>query len=78
MSRSKRKTSIIGHTSASSEKQDKRDYNRRYRHACKQFLHIDFETELLPHLQAYSNLWSMSKDGKKWFDAKKYPKLMRK
>lgn len=78
MSRSKRKTSISGHTIASSEKQDKREYNRCYRHACKQFLHIDFETELLPHLREYSNLWSMCKEGKKWFDAKKYPKMMRK
>ncbi|CAN5313675.1 hypothetical protein BH20ACI1_BH20ACI1_05350 [soil metagenome] len=77
MSRSKRKTSIIG-VAGSSEKQDKRDYNRCYRSACKQFLHTDHEKELLPHLREYSNPWSMSKDGKKWFDAKKSPKLMRK
>ena len=77
MSRSKRKTSIIG-TAGSSEKQDKRDYNRRYRSACKQVLHIDPKEELLPHLREYSNPWSMSKDGKKWFDAKKFTNLMRK
>ena len=78
MSRSKRKTSIAGNAFSCSEKQDKRDYNRRYRSACKQSLHIDFERELLPHLREYSNPWSMNKDGKNWFDAKKYPKMMRK
>ena len=76
MSRSKRKTSIAG-TCAGSEKQDKRDYNRRYRHVCKQLLHIDQEQEL-PDLKKYSNPWGMSKDGKKWFDATKYPERMRK
>ena len=61
-----------------SEKLDKRIYNRRYRHVCKQFLHINAEGEPFPHLKEYSNPWSMNKDGKKWFDAKKYPKRMRK
>jgi hypothetical protein len=78
MSRSKRKTSIAGNATSCSEKQDKRDYNRRYRHVCKQSLHTNYERELLPHLKEYSNPWSMSKDGKRWFDAKKYPKMMRK
>lgn len=76
MSRSRRKTSIAGHCEAS-EKHDKRIYNRRFRHVCKQSLHINYEQEL-PHLKEYSNPWSMNKDGKKWFDAKKYPKRMRK
>jgi len=78
MSNSRKKTSIAGHTICRSEKQDKRDYNRCYRHACKQFLHINHENEPLPHLKEYSNPWAMGKDGKKWFDAKKYPGLMRK
>lgn len=78
MSNSRKKTSIAGHTNSKSEKQDKRIYNRRYRHICKQFLHINHENEPLPHLKEYSNPWSMDKDGKKWFDAKKYPKQMRK
>jgi hypothetical protein len=78
MSRSKRKISISGITTSCSEKHDKRIYNRRFRRICKQFLHIDFEIELLPHLREYSNPWCMDKDGKKWFDAKKFPKLMRK
>jgi len=78
MSRSKRKTSICGNANSCSEKQDKRIYNRCYRHACKQLLQTDFEKELLPHLKEYSNPWGMSKDGKNWFDAKKFLKLMRK
>lgn len=78
MGKSKRKTSIAGHTGNHSEKSEKRDYNRRYRRVCKLFLHIDPERELLPHLREYSNPWAMSKDGKNWFDAKKYPERMRK
>ncbi len=78
MSKSRKKTSIGGITTSCSEKQDKRLYNRRYRHACKQILNTNFECELLPHLREYSNVWSMDKDGKVWFDAKKFPKLMRK
>lgn len=78
MSNSRKKTSIAGITNSKSEKQDKRIYNRRYRHACKQFLHINHEQEPIPHLKEYSNPWSMDKDGKKWFDANEYPKRMRK
>ncbi len=78
MSKSRKKTSIGGITTSCSEKQDKRTYNRRYRHTCKQILNTNFECELLPHLREYSNVWSMDKDGKVWFDAKEFPKLMRK
>jgi hypothetical protein len=77
MSRSRKKTSIGGITTSESEKQDKRIYNRRFRRVCKQSLHIDYEKEL-PHLKEYSNPWCMDKDEKKWFDAMKYPKSMRK
>ena len=78
MSKSKKKTSIGGITTACSEKQDKRLYNRRYRHACRQILNTNSVCELLPHVREYSNPWSMDKDGKVWFDAAKFPKLMRK
>lgn len=78
MSKSKKKTSIGGITSSCSEKQDKRIYNRRYRRICKISLNVDCERNLLPHLKEYSNPWCMNKDGKRWFDAKKYPKRMRK
>lgn len=78
MSRSRRKTSISGNAKSNSEKQDKREYNRRYRRVFRQKLLINPFKDTFPHLREYSNLWSMSKDGKRWFDAKKYPKLMRK
>lgn len=78
MSRSKKRTPISAMNGACSEKQDKRDYNRRYRRVSKQFLHVNSEGELMPHLREYSNPWAMAKDGKVWFDPKKYPKRMRK
>jgi len=78
MSRSKKRTPIGGITTARSEKQDKRLYNRRYRRACKQLLHTTPECELMPHLRECSDPWVMDKDGKIWFDPKKYPKETRK
>jgi len=78
MSRSKKRTPIGGITTARSEKQDKRLYNRRYRGACKQILHMTPECELIPHLREHSDPWDMDKDGKTWFDLEKYPKEMRK
>jgi hypothetical protein len=78
MSRSKKRTPVCGNTGACSEKQDKSLYNRRYRRACKQALHVNPKCELLPHLREYSNPWVMHKDGKARFDPKVRPELMRK
>ncbi|MDQ3816191.1 MAG: hypothetical protein M3362_00705 [Acidobacteriota bacterium] len=78
MSRSKRRTPVRGRTSARSERQDKRIYNRRYRHVCKQAIHVDPARELLPVLREYSNSGAMDKDGKFWFDPRKRPELLRK
>lgn len=78
MSRSIKKTSIWAMNGASSEKEDKRLYNRRYRRLCKQVLHVNPELELLPDLREYANLWAMAKDGKVWFDAKVFPNRLRK
>ncbi len=78
MSRSRKRTPIHGITMARSEKPDKRRYNRRFRHVCKQVLHVDPAREVLPHLREYSNPWSMDKDGKVRFDPARYPELMRK
>ena len=78
MSRSKKRTPICGMTGAPSEKQDKRLYNRRYRHACKQAIHVDPGREPLPLLREYSNPGAMDKDGKARFDPVKRPDLMRK
>lgn len=78
MSRSKRRTPVCGLTSAQSEKQDKRLYNRRYRRVFKQALHVDAACELLPLLREYSNVGAMDKDGKFWFNPRERPELMRK
>jgi len=78
MSRSKRRTPVRGRTSARSEKQDKRLYNRRYRRVCKQAIHVDHARELLPLLREYSNPGAMDKDGKFRFDPGALPELMRK
>ena len=78
MSRSKKRTPVAGMTSAPSEQEDKRLYNRRYRHVCKQVLHVNPMCDLLPHLRQYSNPWAMAKDGKKRFDPQEWPKWLRK
>ncbi|MDQ3130049.1 MAG: hypothetical protein M3Q99_04720 [Acidobacteriota bacterium] len=78
MSRSRRKTLKAGHPSRQSEKWDKGKYNRRFRRACNQLLQINPFCQILPHLLEKSNVWSMSKEGKHWFDGKKDKKRMRK
>ncbi|CAN5889496.1 hypothetical protein BH18ACI4_BH18ACI4_01560 [soil metagenome] len=78
MSRSKKKTPIRGISSACSEKQDKRNYNRRFRRLCKQLLDLNLDADPLPHLRECSNPWDMDKDGKRWFDAALNSKRMRK
>ncbi len=78
MSRSRRKHPFRAITTADSEKQEKRAYNRRFRHAAEQALKADPTGESLPVLREYSNPWCMDKDGKVRFDPAKYPKAMRK
>ena len=64
MSRSKRKTPVLGITTAKSEKQDKRIANRKLRRAVKQRLGYDPDG-VMPELREVSNVWSMDKDGKR-------------
>jgi hypothetical protein len=78
MSRSRRRTPVIGITTAESEKDEKREYNRRYRRASRQALAASSEPDVLPHLREYSDPWAMSKDGKLRFDPEQHAKLMRK
>lgn len=79
MSRSRKFFPACGITTARSEKQDKRVYNRRFRHRSKQKLTtFEPEADVLPVLRELSNVWSMAKDGKMIFDPQKYPKYMRK
>ena len=67
MSRSKKKTKIHGITTAKSEKENKRDANRKLRRIVKQKVNSG-KTELpeLPELREVSNVWSFDKDGKRY------------
>lgn len=78
MARSKQKTPVTGHTTATTEKQDKRLNNRKVRRVVQLALAVDPETELLPHERELTDPWLMAKDGKGRFDPKQFPKLMRK
>ncbi len=78
MSRSHRKTSICGLTVAKSNKADKIAAHRRWRKRVQQRLQAQPESETLPHEKSFLNPWLMAKDGKSWFDARKFKKLLRK
>jgi hypothetical protein len=77
MSRSRKHTPISGHTSARSEKRDKRAANRKLRRRIKATVQTNPEAESMPELREVSNVWGMVKDGKHYFDADQYPTLMR-
>ena len=64
MSRSYKKTPIIGHA-GSSDKQDKRKANRNLRRQVKESL--AFEDYNLPLIREVSDVYSFSKDGKFWY-----------
>ena len=78
MSRSRKKAPVLGLTTTTSEKKDKRLYNRRFRRVSKQALQVDPQREVLPHLREYSDPWAMNKDGKVRFDPTKHSDWMRK
>jgi hypothetical protein len=78
MSGSRKKTPISGITTATSEKQDKRHANRRVRRAVKQALHSAEDPEVLPHRRELTDPWAMAKDGKRWFDPRRFPEVLRK
>ena len=62
MSRSKRKTPIVGITGTPTEKQEKRKANRKLRNKVK--AQLQKGNEVLPELREVSNVWAFSKDGK--------------
>lgn len=75
MSRSRKKTPIGGLTTARSEKQDKRNMNKRLRRAVKMILKTDErEDAVLPIKNEIMDPWSMSKDGKQIYTEYKKPK----
>ncbi len=78
MSRSYRQTPIMGITTAASEKWDKQLANRRLRRVVKQVLKGEPDAQVLPLQREVSDVWTMDKDGKHWFDAGRFAELMRK
>ena len=64
VSRSKKKTKIEGITTAKSEKENKRDANRKFRRIIKQKINSG-KTEM-PKLREVSNVWDFDKDGKRY------------
>jgi len=78
MSSSRKKTPIGGTTTARSEKQEKRLAIRKARRHVRVALAADSARDVLPHLREISNVWTMAKDGKHYFDPHRYPKEMRK
>jgi hypothetical protein len=64
MSRSRRKNKIHGITPAKSEKEDKQNANRKFRRVVRQKVKMNKTT--LPKLRELSNVWSFSKDGKRY------------
>ncbi|QQT25289.1 hypothetical protein [Sphingobacterium spiritivorum] len=65
MSRSLRKTKIFGITTAETEKQDKRRWNRTFRKVCKKLIRL--EKEVPSKIQGVTSVWDGAKDGKKYY-----------
>lgn len=86
MSRSFRRSAIVGHTTAQSEKSSKRGASRVNRRTVGTYLHTatDFESLAVPLARELTNVHNFPKDGKGAidhlrFDApQEYVRLMRK
>jgi len=75
MARSFRKTPIFAFTTAKSEKEDKRRWNKTFRRISKHS--ITTRRELPAKITAVSDVWAGNKDGKRYWK-KHSPKDMRK
>ena len=65
MSRSTKKHPVIPITTADSEKEFKRQYNRAFRRTSKIALHT--EKEPLANIREYVSVWEGPKDGKRYY-----------
>lgn len=74
MSRSRRRTPVMGIADAS-DREDKRRANRALRRGVR--VAVDAGREP-PMLREVSNVWGMAKDGKRRFDPMARPERMRK
>ena len=78
MSRSKRSTPVVGHTTAASEKSDKVFAHRHGRHAAKARLGVDPQSGAeLDKEHRRSGDWTFAKDGRQWLGAR-HRELLRK
>lgn len=79
MSRSRKKTPIISHTTADSDKPFKVQEHKRERRTVKHHLtkDQDYDSMVLPDKERFGNEWNAPKDGKCWRDNPK-DKWMRK
>ncbi|MFW2830747.1 hypothetical protein [Sphingomonas sp. ID0503] len=67
MSRSRKKTPVIGYTTAESDKEWKQRASRRQRRATRQSLHDKVDGDATPQKRwSLTNPWSSDKDGKQW------------
>jgi len=64
MSRSRRKTPKTGITTAETEKENKRQANRKFRRVTK--VNVKKGRDELPLTRELSNVWSFDKDGKQF------------
>jgi hypothetical protein len=70
MSRSRKKVPKTAITTATSEKEDKRDANRRLRRVTRE--KVKKGEEELPGIREVSDVWQFSKDGKSLKGDEKY------
>lgn len=75
MSRSRRKTPIVGHTTCRSEREDKQLWHQRWRTRERTALASASPDALRAHLplleSQVSNIWSMGKDGRSYWAVKR-------
>lgn len=76
MSRSRRKTPIVGMTTCESEKADKAKWHRKFRRAAK----MDIEGGQFISFRQYGSTWCMGKDGKQYLleASTRFPEYLRK
>lgn len=78
MSRSRKRTPIMGIVSATSEKDDKRANHRRERRRVREVLATTPEPDSLPHHRELSDPWTMAKDGKRFLGRRAHARDRRK
>lgn len=80
MSRSRRRTPIIGNLNADSEQDDKHHAHRRKRRLVRTLIAArnDFDMASIVDVRHVSSTWGFAKDGRHYFDAARYPQLLRK